>query len=119
MGLAPAIIRTTRGSIVWMAVNCLVLRSKILAALKYFGLYKFAHRIDTDPILTAMASHGCSKVDWKKTAVRDGFVLYDFRTGEAYGLSKEAKASTKRIRSEDGASLSLVLPAVPSFFVKV
>lgn len=59
---------------------------KILDALQYFRLYKLALRMGTDPVLTAMAFHGCSKVDWETTAVRYGFILYEFRTGEVHGL---------------------------------
>lgn len=69
-----------------------------------------------DPALIVMAFYWCSKVDWEKTAVRDGFVLYDFRTFEASGLEKESIPAAKKIRGDDGAPSSLMLPAVPLFF---
>lgn len=36
--------------------------NKILDVLKYFGLYKFALRMGTGPVLTAVAFHSCREV---------------------------------------------------------
>lgn len=76
---------------------------KMRNTLKYFGLYKFAQRMCTDPVLTAMAFHSCFEVNWEKTAVNDDFVSYDFSTGEVYWLEKASVPAFKRIREEDGA----------------
>lgn len=49
------------------------LSKKIVDALKHFGLNRFALRIGTDPVRTAMAIHRFSEVDWTKTKLEDGF----------------------------------------------
>lgn len=78
-----SVVRSCWGSLLfWLPV-------KILDALRYFGLYKFACRMGTDPVLTALAFHRCGEVDWSKTAVRDGFVAYDFPTGEVLASAKK------------------------------
>lgn len=41
------------------------------------------------PALTTLPFQRCSEIDCEKTAVLDSFVLYDFRTGEIYGLKEE------------------------------
>lgn len=92
---------------------------KILDALKYFGLYKLSQRIGMEPVLTGMAFHQCSEVDWEKSAVRDGFVSYDFRTGEVDGLDEESILAAERIKSNDGATSSVVFPAIPLVCVNV
>lgn len=69
----------------------------------------------TYPILTAMTFHRCSEADFEKTAVRDDFASYDFRTCDLYGLEEETILAAKWVRGGDGASSSIVLPAAPSF----
>lgn len=66
------------------------LQLKILDALKYLGLYKVARRMGKDPILTILAFHRCSEVEWGKTNLRDGCVFYEFHTHEVYGLKEES-----------------------------
>lgn len=39
------------------------LPSSILLALNYFGIYEFASRIGTDPVLTVMVFHRCGEED--------------------------------------------------------
>lgn len=55
----------------------------------------------------------------RKGSCRDGFVWYELRTGEVYGLEGESIQPTERISSEDEAPSSIVLPAVPLLSVKV
>lgn len=43
----------------------------ILDVLKYFGLYRFALQMGTDPIKTDFAFHRCRKFDLERMAVRD------------------------------------------------
>lgn len=71
---------------------------KISNKLKYFGLYKFACHIGTDPVLTSFAFHRSRKVDWGQTAARDGFVFYDFPPGKVYGLIEDAIEAMKRVK---------------------
>lgn len=69
----------------------------------------------TDPVFIAMEFYRFSKVDWENTAVCDGFPLYDFRTGEVYGLEEEYIRAAKKIKGDDVASSWIVLPAVPLY----
>lgn len=85
------------------------LPSRILDALKYFGLYKFSSGMGTGPVLTALAFHRCGEVDWEKTVVKDGFVSYDFPTVEVYGLSEETVHEKKRIRGVDGVPTTVTV----------
>lgn len=89
---------------------------KVLDALKYFVLFKFAQSIGADPVSTTIVFHRCAAVDWEKTAAGDGFVSYDFRTCEVYGREEESIPAVKRIRGNDGARSPIVLPAVPLYF---
>lgn len=88
------------------------LLSKILVALKNFGLYNFNRRMGTDPVLTALAFHLCREVDWEKTALKECFVSHDFLTGRVYGLSEEAVQGKKRMRGVDGVPTTVTLAAV-------
>lgn len=88
-------------------------------ALKYFSLYKFAHLMGTNPVPTPIAFQRCSEVGWRKTAVRDGFALYDLRTGEVHGLEGNAIPPAKWIRGDGGAPSSILLTVMPCFYVKV
>lgn len=85
---------------------------KILDAIRYFGLYKFARRIGTAPVLAVILFHRCFEVKWEKTVLRDGYVSYDFRTGDVYGIEDETKPASKRIRGDDGANSSNLLHVV-------
>lgn len=71
---------------------------KLLDGLKYYGLYRFAHRMGTDPVLPAMSFNWCFEVDRGKTVVRNNFVSYDFCTGKFYGLQQKSVPTTKRVR---------------------
>lgn len=88
---------------------------KVLDAFKYFSIYKFALRLRTDLILTAMAFHRCCEVSWEMTAVHDGLGSYDFLTGEVYRLKDESIPTVKWVSIDDGAPVSVVLPAVLFF----
>lgn len=90
---------------------------KILDTLKYFGLYKFAHRMETDTVLTAREFHRCGQADWDKTAVKDGFMSYDVPPREVYGHSEEAVQAKKRVRGVEGAPATVTLEAVPVTFL--
>lgn len=76
--------------------------------------------MDTDPVTTAMAFHQCGVADWGRMTVRDGFMSYDFGTGEFLGLEAETIRANKRVRRSDEATMSFTLLAMPlSFFSRV
>lgn len=52
--------------------------------------------IGTDPVLTAVVFHRCGELDWEKTAVKEGFVSFDFSTGKFYGLNEESVNCKRR-----------------------
>lgn len=59
---------------------------KIIYIFTYLGLVNPAHRISSNPILTATVVHRCCKADYGKTAIHDGFILYNIHTDEFYSL---------------------------------
>lgn len=67
-------------------------------------------------VLTVMAFHQCTKVDWEMTAVRGSFVTFDFCTCEIYGLWEESIPAVKRIRGDGGVPSSIILLVLPLFF---
>lgn len=48
--------------------------------------------------------------------MRDGFVYYEFDTGEAYGLMEEVMKAMKRVRDVDGVLTKVAVDAVPVIF---
>lgn len=92
------------------------LSAKFLDTLVYFGLYKFALRMETDPVLTALTFMGCMEVDWDKKAAKDGSVSYDFQNEKVLGLEEESAQVGMRARSNGGSSTTVTLAAVPVFF---
>lgn len=86
---------------------------QLLDALKYFGLYRFALRVGTDPVRTALAIHQYSEIDWTKIALQDGFVSYDCDSGEVYNLADEVVPAGKRGRGTSVASRYVTLTAIP------
>lgn len=64
----------------------------------------------------AMTFHPCMKVDWSRKAVRDGFVSYDFQSGEVIGLEEETVQTSKQLRSSDDVSTFATPLAVPVYF---
>lgn len=92
------------------------LRDKILDSLKYFGLYKFASRIGTDPVMMAKAFHRCGEANWGVTAVRDGFLSYRIEAGEVICLEADIIPAKIRVGSSDDASRFLILPAERAYF---
>lgn len=92
------------------------LPSKILDAPKYFGLYKFASRLGTDTVLTAVLFHRCGERDWEKTAVQDWVVPYHFPTGEVYGHSEKAAREKKCVRAVDSVLTTVTLTVFPVTF---
>lgn len=60
--------------------------------------------------MTAMNFHRCGEVDSGRTAVRDGFVSYNFETGSVIGLEAETIPANRRVRSSDEAPISFTLP---------
>lgn len=48
-----------------------------------------------------IAFHRREKVGWSCTAVSDGFVTYDFYSGNFIGLKKETLQSSKQMRGSD------------------
>lgn len=83
---------------------------KILDAMKYFGLYKFVHRMGTDPVLTAMTLHRCCEGDREETAVCD----CSFRTTSVrVNCTGGRRAHTSRLVDQKNvALLSIFLPVV-------
>lgn len=69
---------------------------KVVDALKCYDLYWFALRMGTDLVRTALAIHGCSEVDWTKSTLDDGFVLYDFAGVTIFNLKEEVVPDGKR-----------------------
>lgn len=84
---------------------CLVLRllTKLLHALRYFILYMFVSRMDTDQVLTALAIRRCREISWSKTTVTDLFVFYAFPTREDYCIKEEVVQARKRVGILDGS----------------
>lgn len=62
----------------WRGNLLFMLRSEVLDALKYFGLYKFASCVGSDPLLLVHGLHRSEEVDWDKKTVKDGFLFYEF-----------------------------------------
>lgn len=58
----------SEGPLFWLSVN-------ILATLTYFGLYKFALRMRTDPLLATLAFKRFVEVDSGKTVTKHGFLV--------------------------------------------
>lgn len=81
------------------AIFCLT--DRILDALRYFRLYKFAMRTGTDPVMTFLAFYLCGKFDWYTTAVRGWFVSYNPESGEVIGLQAESIPASRLVRSSD------------------
>lgn len=71
------------------------LPDKRLDVLKYFALYKYTLRLDTDPVKTIMGFHSCEENDWVQTAVRDEFMSYNLETREVIGLEAETIPANK------------------------
>lgn len=92
------------------------LPGKILDALNYYGIYKFALRRGTDPLSTASEFLRCGEIYWEKTTVRDGFMSYDFRRDKIIGLEAETVQTDHGMRSGDVATTSDTLPAVLVYF---
>lgn len=63
-----------------------------------------------------MELHRCSGVYWRKTTVRNGFVLYDLSTGTVYGLGEESVPAAKQIIGVDSVLSLNMSPVVPVFF---
>lgn len=92
------------------------LLEKILDDLKYFGSYKLAHYMSIDQVLTTMAFHRCSEVEWGKTAVMNGLDPNEFCTAEVYGDEEEFVQARKRVRRVEGVSATASHPAVSVLF---
>lgn len=58
------------------------LSEKIVGALKYFCLYRFALCMSNDPVQTTLVIHRCSEVNWSNTASENGSVSYVFESGK-------------------------------------
>lgn len=71
---------------------------KILNLLKYFDLYKLAHRMDTNLVLKTISFHQNNEVYWKKTVVRDCFVFYKLPSSQVCGLAEESVQTRRRVR---------------------
>lgn len=97
--------------------KCLLFRfrDKMLATLIYFGLFKLALCVSTDPILTNLSLHRCAKVDWKMTFVPNGFESHDLQTSGDIDLKKETVQFRKCMPVGDDATASVTLLALPVY----
>lgn len=85
---------------------------KIIDSLKCCWSYRFASRMATDVLLTAVATHQCPEVNWKKLAVLGSSLSYDFYNGKVLGLDKASvQADRQASRIEDNHTM-VSLPAV-------
>lgn len=71
---------------------------EVLYGLKNLDLYAISQRMGTNPAMTTMTFHHCSGRDLEKTAIRDGFMLYNFHTSEFYRLEEDSILAAQRIR---------------------
>lgn len=67
-------------------------------------------------MLTALAFKGYMEVNWDKTATRDGFVRYNFKSGEVLWLEKDWVQVEERAYGIGGSSTTPTLVAVPVLF---
>lgn len=93
------------------------LPSKILSALKFFGLYESASHTATDPILTALAFYRCTAVNWERTAVPDGSGSHDSPTHAVYFPSEDGVQAKKLVRYIDDALTTVTFTPVPTTFL--
>lgn len=56
----------------------------------YFGLYNVLSRMGNDAVFTDLEIRSCVVIKFTKTAVQDGLVTYDFKTGSVTGLEEDA-----------------------------
>lgn len=64
-------------------------------AIRYFGLYRFALHMNTDPARTALEIHRCSKVDWTKMGFEDRVVSYDSENADIFDLKQDVVLADK------------------------
>lgn len=81
-------------------------------AIRKIGLYTFASRIGTDPVLTALKFHRCLEVGWEKTAVKDRFGSYELFIADSYGLSKAVMLEKNTVSGAHSAPTMATLTAV-------
>lgn len=67
-------------------------------------------------MLTTLAPKMCMEIKWKKTATKDGFVRYEFTSGEVLGDREESVQGGKSARVSGGSSMTVNLAAVSVFF---
>lgn len=87
--------------------------NKILDALRYIGLFKFAPCMGTDPFLTTLVIHRCTDTDWTKKTLLEGFVSYGSNSGEVFDLKEEIAPATKCACCASVAPTSDTLPVIP------
>lgn len=68
---------------------------KLLYAFEYFCLFIFPLQMYTDAARTAKALLRCGQVVWGRLAPQDGFVSYNFETGEFIGLEVGTAPASK------------------------
>lgn len=92
------------------------LSDRIWYSLKYFGLYKLSLCMGTDPVQTDLVIHRCLEIYWTKTALQDGFVLYDFKNGKVFDLEEKVVPAGRHACSARVTSTSVNLPAIPVLY---
>lgn len=89
------------------------LSENIMDALKYLGLYRFALRMATDPVQTALAIYRRSGVDWTRVVLHDFFVSYDVEAGKIFRFEEEVMPAGRRARGVSATPTSVHLPTTP------
>lgn len=84
--------------------------------LKYSALYRFALRMDTDPVRTALDMYFCSEFDSAKSALLDVFIFYELNHYKVFDLEEEVVAAGKRAGCTISTSMSLNLHALLAVF---
>lgn len=69
-----------------------------------------------NPLLKALTMKRLMEVGWKRTASKDGFASYNFRSGEVFGLEEWSVQVEKRARGSGGSAKTVSLAAAPVFF---
>lgn len=87
------------------------LATPLIDVLSQFGFSKTAEKIIIDSVLTALAFHRVTKVDWFSSGDPDDFLANDFPTSTMRDNSADSLAPVKRQKVDDGPVRPVLAPA--------